>query len=148
VSVPTSRSSAYEDPRGNRSTERLKATFEYASFVGHEAVEIVDTILRQRGDDAVIVVFSDHGTGTGFDSGDPFGSDINERSSNILAVRTPGHPNLLPAGTTPINVLPRILNAYLGTDLPYRPDTTWAWDAGHSILDAVQVDTTTFQPKR
>ena len=42
--------------------------------------------------------------------------------------------------------MPRILNAYLDTDLPYRPDTTWAWDAGHSILDAVEVDRTTFQP--
>jgi hypothetical protein len=148
VSVPTSRSTAYEDPRGNRSPERVKATFEYTSFAGHEAIEIVDTILREQGDDAVVVVFSDHGTGTGFDSGDPFGSDIDERSSNILAVRTPGHPNLLPAGTTPINVLPRILNAYLDTDLPYHPDTTWAWEAGHSVLDAVEVDTTTFQPKR
>jgi hypothetical protein len=42
--------------------------------------------------------------------------------------------------------MPRILNAYLDTDLPYRTDTTWAWDRGHSILDAVEVDMSTFRP--
>ena len=126
----------------------MSAAFEYATFAGREAIEMVDAILADPRTDPVIVVLSDHGTDTGFDGRDPFGSDLNERSSNVLAVRTPDHPHLLPAKTTPINVLPRILNAYMHTDLPYHSDTTWAWDRGHSILDAVEVDTTTFQPKQ
>jgi hypothetical protein len=141
VTPPDPDEIADETSGGNRSPERLEATFEYTTFAGHEALEVVDTILANEGDDAVIVVFSDHGTGTGFDS------DLDERSSNILAVRTPGHPGLLPPGTTPINVMPRILNAYLDTDLPCLSDTSWSWEAGHSILDEVEVDTTTFQPK-
>jgi hypothetical protein len=137
-----------EPANEGRSSIRVSATFSYATFAGREAIGIVDAILKDEREDPVIVVMSDHGTETGFSGRDPFGSDVNERSSNFLAVRTPGHPDLLPAGTTPINVLPRILNAYLGTNLPYHSDTTWAWDSGHSVLDAVEVDTTTFQPKR
>jgi hypothetical protein len=131
-----------------RSSDRVEATFDYATYASRQALELVDAILANESSDPVIVIFSDHGTDTGFDGRDPFGSDLNERSSNFLAVRTPRHPHLLPAGTTPINVLPRILNAYLDTALPYHSDTTWAWDPGHSILDAVEVDRSTFRPKR
>jgi len=137
-----------EPANEGRSAIRVSATFSYATFASREAVGMVDAILDDERDDPVIVVMSDHGTETGFSGRDPFGSDVNERSSNFLAIRTPGHPKLLPPGTTPINVLPRILNAYLDAELPYHSDTTWAWDAGHPVLDAVEVDLTTFQPKR
>jgi len=137
-----------EPANEGRSAIRVSATFSYATYASREAIGIVDAILTDERADPVIVVMSDHGTETGFNGRDPFGSDLNERTSNFLAVRTPGHPHLLPPGTTPINVLPRILNAYIGANLPYHSDTTWAWDAGHSVLDAVEVDMTTFQPKR
>jgi hypothetical protein len=32
----------------------------------------------------------------------------------------------------------------LGADLAYHSDTTWAYEAGHSVLDVVEVDLNTF----
>jgi hypothetical protein len=129
-----------------RSLSRVTATFEYATFVADRAKQAVDQILANATRETVLVVMSDHGTDTLFNAKDPLASDLNERSSNFLAVRTPDHPKLLPPGTTPINVLPRILNAYVGSNLPYQSDTTWAWKAGQSILEAVQVDLGTMEP--
>jgi hypothetical protein len=95
-------------------------------------------------------VLSDHGSGIGFDVHDTLHSDLEERTSNLLAVRAPGRPDVLPAGTTPVNVLPRLFNAYFGTQLPLQPDTTWAW-RGDSVLDLVEIrkDPTTgsWQPR-
>jgi hypothetical protein len=135
-----------EPDHKGRSAVRVNATFAYTESAGRKATELIDVILSSASRETVIVVVSDHGTDTLFSGRDPLASDLNERSSNCLAVRTPSYPALLPSGTTPINVLPRILNAYLGTDLPLHSDTTWAWAAGHSILDAVQIDMATFRP--
>ena len=95
----------------------LAQAFGYATFIGSRTVELVDQIVASD-PDAVIVVFSDHGTETQFNAGDPLGTNFDERSSNFLAARTPGQPALLPAGTTPINVLTGVLNGYFGTATP------------------------------
>ena len=50
---------------------------------------------------------------------------MRDRLANFVAVRAPGQVNLLPENVTLINVLPRIFNAYLGTDLPIREDRTY-----------------------
>jgi hypothetical protein len=118
---------------------RIRRTFEYVKFVDTRTLALVDRLV-ERDPLAVIVVMSDHGTDTAFNAQDPLGSDLNERTSALLAVRSPGHRGLLPPGTTPINVLPRVLNAYLGTSLPIRSETTWAWPAGGSVLDAIPLD--------
>jgi hypothetical protein len=108
--------------------------------VADRTVQLVDRIMATSAREAVVVIFSDHGTDIGFNAADPLASDLNERSSVFLAVRSPGRPGLLPPGTTPIGVLPRILNAYLGTALPIRPDTLWGWPRNGSLLDAVPID--------
>jgi hypothetical protein len=115
-------------------------TFDYARFVAARTEQMLDRMLATANPESVIVVFSDHGTDVGFDASNPLASDLNERTSVVLAVRSPGHPGLLPAGTTPIGVLPRILNAYLGTSLPIRSDTSWAWPRDGSLLEAVPID--------
>ena len=39
---------------------------------------------------------------------------------------TPGHADLFPDDATPINILPRLLNAYFDADLPLaREDSYW-----------------------
>jgi hypothetical protein len=132
---------AFKDPAGAASSaERIALTFGYAEFVADRTIQLVDRITASSGRDAVVVVFSDHGTDIGFNAADPLESDLNERSSVFLAIRSPGRPGLLPPGTTPIGVLPRILNAYLGTALPFRPDTLWGWPRNGSLLDAVPID--------
>jgi hypothetical protein len=125
-----------------RRTARIQDTFDYAQFAADRTNVLLDQMLAAPQRDSVVVVFSDHGTDVGFDAFNPMGSDLNERTSVVLvlAVRSPGHPGLLPAGTTPIGVLPRILNTYLGTSLPIRSDTSWAWPRDGSLLAAVPID--------
>lgn len=123
--------------------DRIRRTFDDVLFVNERTLSLVDRLI-DRSPEAVIIVMSDHGTDTGFNATNPLHSDLNERSSNLLAIRAPGRRGVFPPGTTPINVLPRVLNAYLGTTLPIQSDTTWAWPAGGSVLDAVPVDTLSF----
>ncbi len=132
---------AFKDPTGSSNTaDRIDLTFRYAEFVADRTIGLVDRIIATSTREAVVVIFSDHGTDIGFDAADPLDSDLNERSSVVLAVRSPRHAPLLPPGTTPIGVLPRILNAYLGTALPLRSDTLWGWPRDGSLLDAVPID--------
>lgn len=124
--------------------DRIRQTFDYAEFVAHRTEQMLDRMLASAKRESVVFIFSDHGTDIGFDASNPLASDLDERTSVILAVRTPGHPDLLPPGTTPIGVLPRILNAYLGTSLPIRSDTIWGWPRNGSLLDAVPIDPGSF----
>lgn len=125
--------------RGIDRTEAVRRHLDQATYVATLTVAAVDQILQSAGDSSpVIVVFSDHGPGTGFDQTQPLASDLVERSSNILGVYSPGHPGLFATPTTPINILPRVLNAYLDTSIPEQADTTFAWRG--SRLDTVAVD--------
>ena len=72
------------------------------------------------------------------DPSKPLESDLVERSSNILAVYSPSHSSLFATRTTPVNILPRVLNAYLGTTIPEQSDATFAWRG--SRLDTIAVD--------
>jgi len=138
---------AFKDPAGSQgATDRLEATFSYARFVADRTIELVDRIIASSKRQAVVVLFSDHGTDIGFNAADPLDSDLNERSSVVLAIRSPGRSDLLPPGTTPIGVLPRVLNAYLGTSLPLRPDTLWGWPRDGSLLDAIPIDRASVDP--
>jgi hypothetical protein len=119
---------------------RIQDTFDYAQFAANRTNDLLDRMLAAPQRESVMVVFSDHGTDVGFDASNPLASDLNERTSITLAVRSPGHPGLLPVGTTPIGILPRILNTYLGTSLPIRSDTSWAWPRDGSLLEAVPID--------
>ena len=120
--------------------ERIQRTYEFSTYVGARTVELVDSILAAHDEPPVIVIVSDHGPGIDFDGQDPLGSDLDDRTSNFLAILSPGRPALFPPGTTPVNVLPRVINAYLGTSLPLQPDTVWAWRTGSSVLDLVPLD--------
>jgi hypothetical protein len=142
---PESRLGTFEAPVAMDRSEKLRRTYAYGAAVSRIALETVDRV-RTSPRPTVVVVFSDHGPDTGFDQKNVLGSDLDERSSNLLAVLAPGHPDLFPAGTTPVNIFPYMLNAYLGTNLPIRANTTWAW-RGDSVLDFVELDSTTWMPK-
>ena len=93
---------------------------------------VIDTVdkLVASDPDGVVVLLSDHGMS---------GDDELDRFRNLIIARTPGHPELLGTAPTPINVLPRVLNAYLGTDLPIRPDTLYRHGDGAFWLSVEQV---------
>jgi hypothetical protein len=87
----------------------------------------------------VVVVFSDHGTGSDLSFEEPATSDITERSSNILATFSPGQPDLFEAFTTPINILPTLFEGYLGVAVPRQPDTVYAWSGSEFNLFRVEI---------
>ncbi len=126
-------------PRDERIARQLAET----TWIATSTTHLVDAIQSAASNPPVIVVMSDHGTDIDWDANRPLDGGIPERSSNILAVAAPGHPGVLPAGTTPVNVLVRILDAYGLADLPVQPDTTWSYKGPSDILDMVQVDPAT-----
>ena len=131
----------YQDKASDRGIDRAEAIrrhLDQATHVASLTVTAIDRILATADTPPVIIVFSDHGPGTGFDPSKPLESDLVERSSNILAAYSPGHPGLFASATTPVNILPRVFNAYLGMSVPEQPDTTFAWR--DSRLDTVAVD--------
>lgn len=89
---------------------RFQAQIDY---LGRETIDLVDTIISHRARRSVVVVFSDHGTGVPPPGSDTVPHEI--RTANLLAVRAPGHDDLIDQRSTLVNVLPRILRAYTGT---------------------------------
>ena len=77
----------------------------------------LDTMVEAIGDEAVIIVMSDHGsrmTGHGH-SLSP--AEADEQFSTLLAVRTPDGEKLFDEDITTTNVLSGVLNRYLGTEI-------------------------------
>lgn len=97
----------------------------HIQHVNHLVLESIDTLLAQD-PDGVVIVLSDHGI---------FGSDELDRFRNLTMARTPGHADLLGDAPTPINVLPRILNAYLGIEMAELPDTLYRHGSGNAWLE-------------
>lgn len=75
--------------------------------------------------DAIVVLMSDHGPDERLSWNEPDAVGLADRSAVLFAARTPGQPDLFPDDITLVNVLPILFNAYLGTDLPLRPDEVW-----------------------
>lgn len=131
----------YTDSANDRQIDRLDALHRHldqAAYVDGLIVDAIDRILKESTSPPVIVLFSDHGPGTGFDPNHPLESDLVERTSNILAANTPGHPGLFGKPTTPIAILPTIIDTYLGAGIPVPDDSVWAWR--ESMLDFVTVE--------
>jgi hypothetical protein len=133
--------SFFSDPPGARGLDRseaLRRAFDQATYVGAAAAGTIGRVLRDAQQPPVVVVFSDHGTGTGFDFADPLHSDLAERSSNFFATSTPGLPDLFASPTTPVNIFPTLLDGYFGLDIPMAANSVYAWTG--STLNLVEVD--------
>ena len=123
------------DRQVDRSTA-LRQALDQTVYTDGLIVEMVDAIQRSSPTPPVIVLFSDHGTGTGFDHVHPLESDLVERTSNVLAASTPGIPGLFAEPATPVNILPMLLRGYFGSTVPLNDDSVWAWR--ESKLDFVR----------
>ena len=131
----------YSDPIGSRHIDRneaIRRVFDQATFIA-DRTEHELRVLLDRPDPPVVVVFSDHGPGTDMDFHRPESSDLVERSSNFLATYTPGHPDLYNGFTTPVNIFPTLLSAYLGVDVPRQPDSIYAWSGSEANIVPIDV---------
>jgi hypothetical protein len=102
----------------------LAAYGEESAYVGSRTVDVADAILAQD-DDAVVIVVSDHGASMSVGAYRP-----EDQLRNLFAARTPGQPGLFPEDVALAQVLPILLNAYAGLDLPPGPDRRFIFAPG------------------
>ena len=82
--------------------------------------------------DPVIIVMSDHGYYY-----DP--TDLQARFGNFFAATTPQLPGLLADAPTPVNLMPILLNGYLGTEFPTSPDRYFTSPGVRRLLELTEV---------
>jgi hypothetical protein len=97
---------------------------EQTHYINGLVLDAVDAILRST-PDAVIIIFSDHGTRSDL-------SSYEEWFRTFFAARVPGHEKLFGHDGRAITVFPRLFNALFGDDIPIpghrmyvTPDGTW-----------------------
>lgn len=86
---------------------------EQLAYTSDQVIQIVDRLPP----DAVVVIFSDHG------SREPL--DPLEWLRTLLVARTPDHPRLFGDEPQPLTWLPRLLNTYAGTQLTETDGGHW-----------------------
>jgi hypothetical protein len=101
-------------------------------------LDAVDAILRASPRPPVILIVSDHGSGSGLNWADLDHSDLDERSANLFAAYTPGHPALFPDDITLVNVFGRLLGGYYGITIPEQADSLYRWDDTNTHLVQVK----------
>ena len=84
-------------------------------------VETVRAIQVASAQPPIIIVFSDHGHRHDF-------ADQDEMLRSLLLTYTPSQPGLFPDDASPINVIPRIANAYHDAGLPLESEDSFIVD--------------------
>ena len=95
-------------------------------FVNERTLQVVDTVVKAD-TGAVVVVFSDHGSGAPSREQGAVDHYADLRTANLLAVRSPGHSGIIDDRSTLANLLPRLLRAYTGSGPADVPETIFAW---------------------
>lgn len=136
---------AVDDPRGSdcapqgiRGMDRQDLMEAYLATVDHldqMLVAAVADIQDRSAIEPAIVILSDHGA--------HFGGEVPNRADAqawrdefgiLFAASTPGHGDLFPNDVSLANVLPRLFNAYFGTDLEINADRSF-WPDGSEALE-------------
>jgi hypothetical protein len=101
------------------------------SYLNERLLATIDTVLESD-HGAIIILMSDHGSRR---------SDRvpAEHFRTFFAARTPG-AEVFPADSDPVNVLRRLSDAYLGTDLGELPYEAWLSPVDNRPLDLVRFD--------
>jgi hypothetical protein len=99
------------------------------AWLNGAVLDTVRTIQSRSATPPVIVIFSDHGM-----RNRP--ADHDEMFRSLFLASTPGKQAIFPDDVTPVNIIPRLLNAYTGSQAPlaseesYWVDTRTASDVG------------------
>jgi hypothetical protein len=92
-------------------------------FVNQRILSALKAIIADSAQTPIIILQSDHG---------PHLPQLapqeqrTERLKNFTAALTPGHPGLLPAAVTPVNIFRHIANAYFAAQLPILEQHSYA----------------------
>jgi hypothetical protein len=99
--------------------EPLRIAFrEQVEFTNDRVLALTREIAATTGRQTVIVYFSDHGFRHWM-------SNHAETFRSLVLASAPGHPDMFPEDSTPVNLIPRILNTYLGVGLPLAREDIW-----------------------
>jgi Sulfatase len=132
--------SFYEDSAIRRGISREEYAVGYTGqieYLNGRTIALVDRIVAAD-PDAVVLVLSDHGSASGVAFGDWERSDLDERTANLFAARTPGRSDVFADDITLVNVFGRLFDAYIGSADPELPNRFFRWQ-GDSIFDVVEV---------
>ena len=99
------------------------------TYLNRRVSELVDhtTAGHSSGPEPVIIVMSDHGAAPR-----PavfIGEGTDDHYANLFAARTPGAAELFGNVVSPVNVFPRLFNAYFGMELEEWPNARYDWAA-------------------
>jgi hypothetical protein len=88
------------------------------AFIDSQILEAVAAIQDHAARPPVIVVFSDHGHRHDL-------QDSVESLRSLFLASTPGRPGIFPDDATPVNLLARLSNAYLGTNVALASEESY-----------------------
>lgn len=124
------------DSTGQTPEEQVSQFRDQLEYVNRMILDSVDDVLASAGSDAVVILWSDHGTRIDLDTETQF--RLQERVSNLFAARTPGRSDLFTERHTLVNTLPVLFDAYLGTDIKRSPDRLFVSEST-AVFDWIEV---------
>ena len=100
------------------SVELKSAIGEQIEFVDRHVLTLAAEIKQTSTRPAVIVFFGDHGFRH-------WASNKPETYRNLFLSSTPGHPGLFGPSPSPVNLIARLMNTYVGASLPLAKEDVW-----------------------
>lgn len=103
------------DPPGPLPAD-MTGYWDQLQYTNRLVLDAIDDILALSPNPPVIVLMSDHGSRL---------FDQREAIHNLWAALTPGKPGLFPDAATPVNLFPRLLNAYFSERIPLADNRSY-----------------------
>jgi hypothetical protein len=104
-----------------RSEEHMAKLAGQVEYVDDQVLDVIEDIQDHAARPPVIVLFSDHGLRHDY-------LDEDESLHSLLIASTPGKLGVFPNDASPVNILRRLSNAYLGTDLALATEESYFID--------------------
>ena len=111
---------------------------EQLQFVNREILETLRAIISDADQTPIIILQSDHGSGSMLDWNDVSSTDVGERLSILNAYLLPGDAGSKVYNTiTPVNSFRLILDEYLGESFPLLSDVSYfsPWPRPYDFTD-------------
>lgn len=102
----------------HRNAEELGRIPEQIEYLNQLVLRTVRQVISLSTRPVVVIVFSDHGARHDLD-------DRDEMLRNLFLSYTPAHAGLFPDDATPVNLVPQILNAYMGMSIPLASEESY-----------------------